>query len=189
MAADGALSQLSTGLLLPDVVHRICEEGQVRARAACAARARPSTPPACSRPRAVFGVLCVRAAHGRQRAHAGDALPLRSVQALRWDPATGCYEVIDGALFERRFDELRRKRDRDDGSNGRPFSRMHKYYKLQAGERWAKQVGHPGPALSRLARGCMGCRESRALTRMSVLEVRWCALRYEVPGLGPRAAA
>jgi hypothetical protein len=48
--------------------------------------------------------------------------------------------VIDGGLFERRFDELRRKRDRDDGSNGRPFSRMHKYYKLQQGERWAKTV-------------------------------------------------
>jgi hypothetical protein len=25
----GALSQLSTGLLLPDAVHRICQEGQV----------------------------------------------------------------------------------------------------------------------------------------------------------------
>jgi len=62
------------------------------------------------------------------------------VQALRWDVATNCYEVIDGGLFERRFDELRRKRDRDDGSNGRPFSRMHKYYKLAVGERWAKTV-------------------------------------------------
>jgi hypothetical protein len=67
------------------------------------------------------------------------------VQALRWDHASCCYEVIDGALFERRFHELRRKRDRDDGSNGRPFSRMHKYYKLQAGERWAKQVGSARP--------------------------------------------
>ncbi len=47
-------------------------------------------------------------------------------------------QVLDGALFERRFDELRRKRDREDGGNGRPFSRMHKYYSLLAGERWAK---------------------------------------------------
>ncbi len=47
-------------------------------------------------------------------------------------------QVVDGTLFERRFDELRRKRDRDDGGNGRPFSRMHKYYSLLAGERWAK---------------------------------------------------
>jgi len=80
------VSPLSTGLLLPDAVQRICEEGQ----------------------------------------------------ALRWDPVDGCYEVIDGELFSQRFDELRRKRDRDDGSNGRPFSRMHKYYKLESGERWAK---------------------------------------------------
>ena len=29
-ALDGGLSQLSTGLLLPDAVHRIFEEGQVR---------------------------------------------------------------------------------------------------------------------------------------------------------------
>jgi hypothetical protein len=49
-----------------------------------------------------------------------------------------CMQVVDGTLFERRFDELRRKRDRDDGGNGRPFSRMHKYYSLLAGERWAK---------------------------------------------------
>ncbi|EKX39692.1 hypothetical protein GUITHDRAFT_154346, partial [Guillardia theta CCMP2712] len=80
------VSPLSTGLLLPDAVQRICEEGQ----------------------------------------------------ALRWDQVHGCYEVIDGELFSQRFDELRRKRDRDDGSNGRPFSRMHKYYKLESGERWAK---------------------------------------------------
>ena len=79
-----------------------------------------------------------------QNAHTGAAHAL-SVQALRWDHASCCYEVIDGALFERRFHELRRKRDRDDGSNGRPFSRMHKYYKLQAGERWAKQVGSARP--------------------------------------------
>lgn len=83
---DGVLSPLSTGLLLPDVVHNICLEGQ----------------------------------------------------ALRWDHSANCYEVINGALFERRFDELRRKRGRDDGSHGRPFSRMHKYYHLPNGERWAK---------------------------------------------------
>jgi len=70
----------------------------------------------------------------------GPPFPSRLAQALQWDFESGCYEVVDGELFERRFDELRRKRDRDDGSNGRPFSRMHKYYKLQFGERWAKTV-------------------------------------------------
>jgi len=83
---DDGVSPLSTGLLLPDAVKRVCDEGV----------------------------------------------------GLRWDHEASCYEVVDGAMFEKRFDELRRKRDRDDGSNGRPFSRMHKYYKLEAGERWAK---------------------------------------------------
>eukprot|EP00286_Rhodomonas_abbreviata_P011588 CAMPEP_0181339324 /NCGR_PEP_ID=MMETSP1101-20121128/29187_1 /TAXON_ID=46948 /ORGANISM="Rhodomonas abbreviata, Strain Caron Lab Isolate" /LENGTH=758 /DNA_ID=CAMNT_0023450269 /DNA_START=69 /DNA_END=2346 /DNA_ORIENTATION=- len=83
---DDGVSPLSTGLLLPDAVKHVCDEGQ----------------------------------------------------GLRWDVDASCYEVVDGALFEKRFDELRRKRDRDDGTSGRPFSRMHKYYKLEAGERWAK---------------------------------------------------
>ena len=46
--------------------------------------------------------------------------------------------MLDGSLFEHRFNELRRKRDRDDEAGGRPFSRMHKYYVLLAGNRWAK---------------------------------------------------
>jgi len=40
-AIDGGVSQLSMGLLLPDVVHRIYEEGQVRAWAALSRRVRP----------------------------------------------------------------------------------------------------------------------------------------------------
>ena len=68
------------------------------------------------------------------------------MQALRWDIATSCYEVVDGEMFERRFDELRRKRDRDDGSNGRPFSRMHNFYILERGDKWAKTGTQPSAA-------------------------------------------
>ena len=56
----------------------------------------------------------------------------REGRALKWDAEAGCYEVIDAELFESRFDALRRKRVRDDGSKGRPFSRMHK---VRCGER------------------------------------------------------
>ena len=45
--------------------------------------------------------------------------------ALKWD--VGFYEVLDGPLFERRFNELRRR------SPVRPFSRMFKHYSLTAG--------------------------------------------------------
>eukprot|EP00281_Chroomonas_sp_CCMP1168_P006853 CAMPEP_0206266788 /NCGR_PEP_ID=MMETSP0047_2-20121206/30786_1 /ASSEMBLY_ACC=CAM_ASM_000192 /TAXON_ID=195065 /ORGANISM="Chroomonas mesostigmatica_cf, Strain CCMP1168" /LENGTH=721 /DNA_ID=CAMNT_0053694915 /DNA_START=12 /DNA_END=2177 /DNA_ORIENTATION=+ len=98
--SSNSVSVLSTGLLLPDAVSRICDEGQ----------------------------------------------------ALIWNNELICYEVIDGALFEKRFDELRRKRDRDDGSNGRPFSRMHKYYKLLSGERWAKTGARFQPKDAKLFR-------------------------------------
>ena len=47
-------------------------------------------------------------------------------------------QVVNGDLFEQRFNDLRRKRDRDDDAGGRPFSRMHKYYSLLSGNRWAK---------------------------------------------------
>lgn len=52
-------------------------------------------------------------------------------QYLRWMPTPnegvgGFYEVLHGELFEQRFEALRRKRPRDDGSKGRPFSGMHK---------------------------------------------------------------
>jgi hypothetical protein len=139
------------GLLLPDVVHRIYDEGRVRAWASLSRRARPLSmispcfPPLLSESKRAkgrrAGTWCRELT---QSVHTGAARALSS-QALRWDHAACCYEVIDGELFERRFHELRRKRDRDDGSNGRPFSRMHKYYKLQAGERWAKQVGSARP--------------------------------------------
>ena len=46
--------------------------------------------------------------------------------------------MSNGDLFEQRFNDLRRKRDRDDDAGARPFSRMHKYYVLLAGNRWAK---------------------------------------------------
>jgi len=60
--------------------------------------------------------------------------------ALRWDAAAGCYHVLDGEAFERRFDDLRRKRKRGEGAqtHNRPFSRMHKHYTLLAGDGWAK---------------------------------------------------
>ena len=59
-------------------------------------------------------------------------------RALRWDAARGWYEVLDGPLFEARFDAHRRKRNKRRGSApDRPFGRMHFHFKLVRGERWA----------------------------------------------------
>ena len=41
-------------------------------------------------------------------------------------------------MFENRIEALRRKRKRVDDSKGRPFSRMHKYFKMLDGDGWAK---------------------------------------------------
>ena len=79
-----------------------------------------------------------------QSACAGPRLPdliaalAREGRALRWDAACGWYEVLDGPLFEARFDAHRRKRGKRRGdAPDRPFARMHAHFVLARGERWA----------------------------------------------------
>eukprot|EP00961_Rhodomonas_salina_P290001 3918684-Rhodomonas_salina.1 len=60
-------------------------------------------------------------------------------EVLKFDSVSQLYIVLDGPLFESRFDELRCTRaKRSDGTNSRPFSRMHNHYVLVRGEKWAK---------------------------------------------------
>jgi len=96
---SGASAPLSSGLLLPDAVKRIANEGT----------------------------------------------------AIRWDASIGCYEVLDGPLFEQRIEALRRKREGGKDS-GRPFSRMHKYYTLESGIGWAKTAAIFKPKSANLIR-------------------------------------
>jgi hypothetical protein len=50
-----------------------------------------------------------------------------------------CYVVLDGSKFEDRFNQLRKVRQKHkNGSVERPFSRMHNFYVLDRGDKWAK---------------------------------------------------
>jgi hypothetical protein len=55
--------------------------------------------------------------------------------SLKWDDAAGCYHVLNGEKFKRRFDELRCKHERGEGAQTlkRIFSTMHRYYTLLPG--------------------------------------------------------
>ncbi len=55
--------------------------------------------------------------------------------ALKWDDAAGCYHVLDGDEFERRFDQLRSKHERGEGAQTakRIFSTMSRYYTILPG--------------------------------------------------------
>ncbi|EKX54790.1 hypothetical protein GUITHDRAFT_99441 [Guillardia theta CCMP2712] len=58
---------------------------------------------------------------------------------LRWDNIQKCYQVLDGERFKERFNQLREIRQKHkDGAVERPFSRMHNFYILERGEKWAK---------------------------------------------------
>mmetsp|Transcript_88654 Transcript_88654/g.235987 ORF Transcript_88654/g.235987 Transcript_88654/m.235987 type:complete len:459 (+) Transcript_88654:826-2202(+) len=58
--------------------------------------------------------------------------------AIRWDDARGWYEVVDGNLFESRFNALRLRRGkRKDDATDRPFARMHIHFVLVRGDKWA----------------------------------------------------
>ena len=60
--------------------------------------------------------------------------------ALQWDAVTSSYHVLNGEEFVRRFDELRCKREREEGAQTpkRPFSTMCRYYTLLTGDGYAK---------------------------------------------------
>jgi hypothetical protein len=58
--------------------------------------------------------------------------------SLRWDQSLSCYEVLNGQLFEQKFNALRSVRGkRKELSVDRPFARMHTYFILLRGEKWA----------------------------------------------------
>lgn len=63
---------------------------------------------------------------------------LAEPDVLRWDPIEGVYEVMDGDKFESRFNELRRVRNKEKTGAERPFSRMHNFFALASGEKWAR---------------------------------------------------
>jgi len=64
---------------------------------------------------------------------------LKESGILRWDPHEGTYEVLNGEKFESRFNELRRVRNKEKtGGSERPFSRMHNFFVLASGEKWAR---------------------------------------------------
>ena len=59
-------------------------------------------------------------------------------EVLRWDPSQNWYEVIDGPRFEERYNALRCRRERrKEDAVYRPFARMHTYFTLLRGEKWA----------------------------------------------------
>ena len=64
---------------------------------------------------------------------------LREREVLRWDFKEGVFEVMDGEEFERRFNDLRKVRNKAKAAGTeRPFSRMYNFYVLEAGDKWAK---------------------------------------------------
>lgn len=47
--------------------------------------------------------------------------------------------MLDGGKFEDRFNQLRKVRQKHkNGTVERPFSRMHNFYVLDRGDKWAK---------------------------------------------------
>lgn len=85
------------------------------------------------------------AAGGGQDKMGGLPLPdvvrelLREKSVLRWDFKDGVYEVLNGEEFERRFNDLRKVRNKVKAAGTeRPFSRMYNFYVLEAGDKWAK---------------------------------------------------
>lgn len=118
----------------------------------------------------VSAILSRMSEHGSSHSDAGDGperdsgrcsgLPLPEVvnellkdsSVLRWDHALRCYEVMDGFKFEEKFNQLRRVRQRHkNGTAERPFSRMHNFYVLERGEKWAKTGSLFRPKNTRLA--------------------------------------
>jgi hypothetical protein len=60
-------------------------------------------------------------------------------RVLKWSEALGAFLVLDGAGFEKRFNELRYTRNKmmPTSAQYRPFSRMHSFFVLIRGEKWA----------------------------------------------------
>jgi len=61
-------------------------------------------------------------------------------RVLKWSEDLGAFVVLDGAAFEQRYNELRFTRSRNlplPSAQSRPFARMHSYFVLIRGEKWA----------------------------------------------------
>ena len=57
---------------------------------------------------------------------------------LKWDDSLGVYEVMNGQVFEERFNAMRCTRGkRKEEAIERPFARMHSHFVLVRGGRWA----------------------------------------------------
>ena len=57
---------------------------------------------------------------------------------LRWNPVSSWFEVVNGFLFKQQFNALRCIRGkRNDQAMDRPFARMHVYFDLVRGDKWA----------------------------------------------------
>jgi hypothetical protein len=57
---------------------------------------------------------------------------------LSWNKISNWFEVLDGPLFEEQFNAMRCIRGkRKAGAADRPFARMHVYFELVRGDRWA----------------------------------------------------
>ncbi len=71
--------------------------------------------------------------------------------------------VLEGSKFEDRFNQLRKVRQKHkNGTVERPFSRMHNFYLLEYGDKWAKTGTLPASRFplsvaSAVLPGCEGC--------------------------------
>mmetsp|Transcript_41829 Transcript_41829/g.84124 ORF Transcript_41829/g.84124 Transcript_41829/m.84124 type:complete len:467 (+) Transcript_41829:170-1570(+) len=64
---------------------------------------------------------------------------LKDATVLRWDARDSVYEVVHGDNFEKRFNELRKVRNKVKASGTeRPFSRMYNFFVLEQGDKWAR---------------------------------------------------
>eukprot|EP00961_Rhodomonas_salina_P150413 2025833-Rhodomonas_salina.2 len=64
---------------------------------------------------------------------------LKDSSVLRWDARDSVYEVVHGDNFEKRFNDLRKVRNKVKASGTeRPFSRMYNFFVLEQGDKWAR---------------------------------------------------
>mmetsp|Transcript_67022 Transcript_67022/g.153839 ORF Transcript_67022/g.153839 Transcript_67022/m.153839 type:complete len:487 (+) Transcript_67022:93-1553(+) len=93
----------------------------------------------------------------------GQGLPLPEVvmqlvkdpTILQWDAGQRCYIVIDGERFEEKFNQMRKMRQKkakpSAAEHSRPFSRMHNFFILDRGDKWAKTGTSFRPKSSKFA--------------------------------------
>ncbi|EKX54143.1 hypothetical protein GUITHDRAFT_150166 [Guillardia theta CCMP2712] len=102
---------------------------------------------------------------------------LKDPTVLRWDARDGVYEVMHGENFERRFNELRKVRNKVK-SNGteRPFSRMYNFFILEQGDKWARTGTRFRP------RNQIGLPDQEFLAQVKPPEVRKVQIAHALHG-------